>query len=553
MESLSFLKHQSAAGVLSTSSAKALVDQRPWQTALTLAPLAVTNEETQFAQEAERLADHEVDQAFASALRQATAQVQHRVLTGDALALSQRVTSLQELVKEDQAAVKSLTPTPAAPSATKSPAPSEENNPNADDLEIAKAQLGLDSDQLSDAQQDLARASGDDRAQIQDELAEREAAAKKLDSESQKKQVAVLAAKNFNTLSARVGAWFRQRSRQALIEQARQQAIQDAATLTKQHNDLEKQADTTTATASSADLSDRSAKLASIRERSQQRQLLSIFDDRIQTEKQLAQVYSKWSAQVAVQHRIVLHLIGQSIVAIAFIVIFVILCDAIADKILTRPNLDRRRMQTLRTILQLGIQTLGIILVLLVTFGSPNQMPTILGLATAGLTVVLQDFIIAFFGWFVLMGKRGIRVGDWVEINGVGGEVAEIGLFRTTLLETGNWTDKGHPTGRRVTFINSYAIRGQYFNFSTTGQWLWDELTISIPASEDTYAMVESVHKMVIQETDKDAKLAEDEWKRGAHQDGLSQFTAERLSQPPPHRRRRRHPGPQCDPSLRSL
>ena len=96
-------------------------------------------------------------------------------------------------------------------------------------------------------------------------------------------------------------------------------------------------------------------------------------------------------------------------------------------------------------------------------------MPTILGLVTAGLTVVFQDFILAFFGWFVLMGKNGIRVGDWVEINGVGGEVVEIGLFRTALLETGNWTANGHPTGRRVSFINSFAIRGAVLQFLDDG------------------------------------------------------------------------------------
>ena len=53
---------------------------------------------------------------------------------------------------------------------------------------------------------------------------------------------------------------------------------------------------------------------------------------------------------------------------------------------------------------------------------------------------------------------------------GVGGEVVEISLLRTTLLETGNWTDSGHPTGRKVTFVNSFAIEGHYFNFSTSGQ-----------------------------------------------------------------------------------
>jgi small-conductance mechanosensitive channel len=153
-------------------------------------------------------------------------------------------------------------------------------------------------------------------------------------------------------------------------------------------------------------------------------------------------------------------------------------------------------------------------------------VPTILGLATAGVTVVFQDFILAFFGWFVLMGKNGIRVGDWVEINSVGGEVVEISLFRTTLMETGNWTDKGHPTGRRVTFINNFAITGQYFNFSTVGQWMWDEIKLNIASGEAAYKTIEAIRDRVVAETDKDAHLAEEEWQRATQQQGLSQFTA---------------------------
>jgi small-conductance mechanosensitive channel len=175
----------------------------------------------------------------------------------------------------------------------------------------------------------------------------------------------------------------------------------------------------------------------------------------------------------------------------------------------------------------LAIQFVTFLLILLVVFGTPSQMPTILGLATAGLTVVFQDFILAFFGWFVLMGKNGIRVGDWVEINGVGGEVVEIGLFRTSLLETGNWTDKGHPTGRRVTFINNFAITGQYFNFSTTGQWMWDEIVVNVPTGPNSQKVIDAIRTAVQQETEKDTKLAEEEWQRATKQRGLSHFTAE--------------------------
>jgi small-conductance mechanosensitive channel len=216
----------------------------------------------------------------------------------------------------------------------------------------------------------------------------------------------------------------------------------------------------------------------------------------------------------------------QSFALIALILLCVVLFDAFLLRLLERPTLDRRRMQTLRTIFKLGLQVTGLLLILLVIFGPPRQMPTIIGLTTAGMTVVLQDFILAFLGWFVLMGKNGIRVGDWVEINGIGGEVLETGLFRTVMLETGNWTDKGHPTGRRITLMNGFAIKGQYFNFSTTGQWMWDEITLTIPPGEDSYRVVELVHKTVLKETEDDARLAEQEWKRVARHKDLGQFTA---------------------------
>ena len=106
----------------------------------------MTAEEKEYAHDAERLADHEVDQAFASALRQASAQAQHRILTGDALALSQRVKQLQQLIQEDQALVNSLTA--ASGSSATSAKNAAKPAGDSDDLEVAKAQLGLDTDEV---------------------------------------------------------------------------------------------------------------------------------------------------------------------------------------------------------------------------------------------------------------------------------------------------------------------------------------------------------------------------------------------------------------------
>src|ERR1700747_2258090 len=80
-----------------------IVDQRPWQTAATLAALAQSSEERKFARDAERLADHEVDQAFSQSLRQAS--LAKPSLSGKALALQQRVHALQQTIKNDEARI----------------------------------------------------------------------------------------------------------------------------------------------------------------------------------------------------------------------------------------------------------------------------------------------------------------------------------------------------------------------------------------------------------------------------------------------------------------
>jgi small-conductance mechanosensitive channel len=513
MAHLPFLKgQQSQRGSEQTT----VVDLHPWQIAQALAPLAVSKEEEEYAHEAERLADHEVNQAFATSLRQASTQ--RLSPTGEALELSQKVAQLQQAVKEDQAQVHTLT------SAT--------DGAGNDDLKVAQAQLDLDQDDLSDAQHDLARASGDLRTRIQQELAAHEAAMSKNNAQQASNgQLAVLSTRQYGTLAGRLEAWNNQRSRSQLIQQAMQQAKADAASLMAQHNKLEAQANASSDAAAANKSKPNAAELASLQQRREQRQLLSIYDDRIQTQQQLAGVYSKWADQVRLQHRIVTHMALHSLATVAFILMCVILLESVGTALLERYALhgatcDRRRMQTLHTILRLGVQLLGVVCVLLVTFGVPSQISTILGLATAGLTVALQSFIVAFFGWFILMGKNGVRVGDWVEINGVAGEVIEINLFRTTILENSAWADKGHPTGRRATFINNFAVTGQFFNFSTVGQWMWDEMSLSLPASPDTYAKAAQLHQAILEETQQDAQLAEQEWKRVPRHSGLSHASA---------------------------
>src|SRR6516162_8271200 len=142
-----------------------IVDQRPWQTATTLAALAQSAEETELAREAERLANHEVDQAFSQSLRQAS--LDRPKLSSKALQLQQRISELEKTIKSDEAHIASL-----SASGTKTATAS-----NAE-MEVAKAQLGLDQNELNDLREELARETGDQRIKLQQELRTRQAAIK---------------------------------------------------------------------------------------------------------------------------------------------------------------------------------------------------------------------------------------------------------------------------------------------------------------------------------------------------------------------------------------
>jgi len=251
-----------------------------------------------------------------------------------------------------------------------------------------------------------------------------------------------------------------------------------------------------------------------------------IVGRRLQFEQALTEIYGSWKSLAEQQLRAALHglILGALWIALTLVAVFA--GTLVVERIFARAQRDKARMATLRGVAKFAVQIAGAVVVLLVVLGVPSQTTTILGLAGAGLTVAMKDFIVAFFGWFVLMGRNGIRVGDWVEIEGVGGEVAEITLLHTVLLETGTGPNAGHPTGRRVSFVNSYAIEGHFFDFTTSGQWTWDEIEIVIPTGQDPYPAIDALQRMVEKETKANVEVAEQEWRKTASRYRVQTFSA---------------------------
>ena len=504
-----------------------LVDEQPLRTARSLAPLARTPDEQPLAKEAVRIADHDVDLAFAIAMRQATENPPPP--TPETREIVKRLQDAKKTVAEEQQEVANLTNQLAGASGARKEKLQE-------DVDEVKAQLDPDLDDLEETKQELIRAGGDPRARIEQmkeahEAVQHEGGLAVLSSGASQPQTSFRGG-----LAADLAEWSRLRNKMAMLFSARTEAQDKVQSLARQRKELKEQLDTKREKA--VTLRDRSVRKAApeqqaaaqeaARHLGEERKTLADFDKRISDEQELGDIYSRWNELAGAQTRAALHRVLLSLFWILVVLVVVVGFSAWLDHFFFKQlSPDRRRLVTLRTVLRVTMQAVGVIAGLLLIFGPPAQLATIIGLAGAGLTIALKDFIVGFFGWFVLMGKNGIRLGDWVEINGVSGEVMEIGLFRTVLLETGNWTDAGRPTGRRVTFVNSFAIEGHYFNFSTTGQWLWDELQIVIPIRTDPYPIADAIRKTVATETSENARLAEQEWQRATRSQEASAFTAE--------------------------
>ena len=490
--------------------ARDLVDQKPLETARRLALMPADREERPFVRRALRAGDDAVDFAFQTALHEAAA---HPAPPSDEIhELHQHIKEAQARIADDQVQVERLQRTLES----KKPDDAQQQ------LDIAQAQLALDQEELADAKQDLSRAGGDLESSIKRLLDEHTAT---------HNTVATMeipqAPEESWTVVSHLRKWRELHDKQGQLSAADQEATEAATALTAKHDALEASIKLAKANGVGPKAGENAAKtVAAMRQLSEDTKALAAYDQRIQDEQELGTIYRDWGTAVSARQRKSIHGMLQSAVWILLICLAAFAANLLICRFEASLTPDRRRLRMLHLVTRFAIRAVAFLLVAIVVLGTPGQMTTVIGLAGAGLTVALKDFIVAFFGWFVLMGRNGIRVGDWVEINGIGGEVVEIGLLRTVLLETGKWGDSGHPTGRKVAFVNSFAVEGHFFNFSTTGQWLWDELEILVPPDQDPYPIAKAIEEMVTKETEANARLAEQEWQRVVSSHALQSFSA---------------------------
>lgn len=110
---------------------------------------------------------------------------------------------------------------------------------------------------------------------------------------------------------------------------------------------------------------------------------------------------------------------------------------------------------------------------------------TAIGLAGAGVTYALREVIVSIAGWIAILFVEFFETGDRVLLGGIKGDVVDIGVLRTTLMEIGEWVDGDQYTGRIVRVSNSYIFSSPVYNYNAYFKFLWDEINIPLRFESD--------------------------------------------------------------------
>ena len=160
---------------------------------------------------------------------------------------------------------------------------------------------------------------------------------------------------------------------------------------------------------------------------------------------------------------------------------------------------DTRRRYQLLLLRRISLWTLTVLIVGFAFSSELGSLVTFAGLITAGLAVAMQSVLVSIVGYFFLIGKYGIRIGDRVQFGDVVGEVIELGLVRLHLMELGGHGQLG-PTGRVVAFANAivFQVSSGLFRQIPGVDFAWHEVTLTLPPGIDYGAAKDKLMTAVI-------------------------------------------------------
>ena len=146
---------------------------------------------------------------------------------------------------------------------------------------------------------------------------------------------------------------------------------------------------------------------------------------------------------------------------------------------------DHTRRYRTSKIIKRSAATAAIICIIIVISPGTTEFLTVLTLIGAGLAIALREVLLCLFGWANLTFSAVYKQGDRIEINGVCGDVIDIRILRSTMMEIRNWVDADQSTGRIVHIPNSWTLQHAVYNYSHGFNFIWNEIPFTVTFRSD--------------------------------------------------------------------
>jgi small-conductance mechanosensitive channel len=180
------------------------------------------------------------------------------------------------------------------------------------------------------------------------------------------------------------------------------------------------------------------------------------------------------------------------------------------EKVVAKYIHEKKTKYTFRKVSQILFPVAAILAIIRIWVIDPQALMVAYGLVTAGVAIALQDFFKNFAGGIVILITGLYHVGNRIEINGKSGDVIDIGVLYTTVLEIKEWVDGDQPTGRLSIIPNGKVLSYPVNNYTRDHSFIWDEVSFPITYDSDWKKAVQLMQQIVDHET-RDVALAAEE------------------------------------------
>ncbi len=191
----------------------------------------------------------------------------------------------------------------------------------------------------------------------------------------------------------------------------------------------------------------------------------------------------------------------------------ILLISWLIRKSIAKKISDNSTRYRIKKLVRIGSYVLIIILIIILFTGNFQYFTVSIGLISAAIAFALQEVVLSIAGWFAIFGSNMYKPGDRININNIKGDVIDIGITKTTLMEIGDWVSSDNYNGRIVKISNSFVFKGAVHNYSTDFPFVWDEINLPIKYGSDI-----KIANKIIQESaniylSKYTDFAKEHWK----------------------------------------